>query len=107
MESNQDLNQMSGWYINASESDQKRFRTWLAGMLRVGPATVEFVKVNGEARSMFCTLQPDALPPAPVTESTRTKQPNTDALSVWCVDKQAWRSFRFDSIKSISFNLGD
>jgi hypothetical protein len=100
--------QLSGWYKSAVPAEQKRFRTWLAGMLVVGPATVEFVKADGEVRNMLCTLEPHALPPRPpVTESTRTRKANDEALSVWCVDKQAWRSFRFDSIKSVSFNLGD
>ena len=110
MELLQDPNQLSGWYKSATPAEQKRFRTWLAGMLGVGPATVEFVKANGEVRNMLCTLEPHALPPMPVkevSESIRTRKANDEALSVWCVDKQAWRSFRFDSVKSVSFNLGD
>lgn len=67
---------------------------------------VKFTKVNGELREMPCTLKPDVVPKferkTPVKEST--KESNT--ISVWCTDKQAWRSFRVDSVLDIQVDLG-
>jgi hypothetical protein len=56
---------------------------------------------------MKATLQESVLPEvqqdfgsdAPVRAKSK------DALSVWDVDASGWRSFRWDSIKSIRFDL--
>lgn len=63
---------------------------------------VEFVKVNGEVRSMPCTLKPELIPPQPVVEGKEPKKPNPDVTVVWCTDKQEWRSFRTSSLISIT-----
>ena len=66
--------------------------------LKTGIYRVTFTKVNGEERSMPCTLQDGQVP---VFESKGTKTVNDNVVSAWCTDKQAWRSFRVDSVKSI------
>jgi hypothetical protein len=64
---------------------------------------VEFVKVNGEVRSMPCTLKPDLIPPQqPLAEGKEPKKPNPNVTVVWCTDKKEWRSFRTDSLISIT-----
>lgn len=69
---------------------------------------VEFTKVNGETRSMPCTLKPDVVP-APVAHETNTDNPidfpkvkksNPNVLNVWCTDKKEWRSFRISNFIS-------
>ena len=71
--------------------------------LKNGVCTVTFTKVNGELREMPCTLQEDLVPKyerkTPIKEAA-DKEPAT--LSVWCTDKNAWRSFRIDSVKAIT-----
>ena len=60
---------------------------------------VVFTKVNGEERTMLCTLHESVLPESSVTEST--KKVNPDTISVWDIDNTGWRSFRIDSIKEV------
>lgn len=83
--------------------DKKLIRQQLTDALHKGEVIVEFKKVNGELRSMPCTLRSDLLPPAPKLVEPAPARKHSDAtVSVWCTDKQAWRSFRIDSV--ISFD---
>jgi hypothetical protein len=67
-----------------------------------GKALVEFVKTNGEKRSMICTLKPELIPEKTENENPkRPKQENPDVQPVWDLEKSAWRSFRFDSLTNI------
>lgn len=65
-------------------------------------ATIVFEKADGTLRQMRCTLMSEHLPeykePSPVM-----KRQNDDVLPVWDLEAGGWRSFRIDSIKSISF----
>ena len=72
---------------------------WFRKLLTHGVYDVTFTKVNGETRVMPCTLDPKRLPPAPVKESTRERK--DDTLSVWCVDKQEWRSFKVMNVTEV------
>lgn len=74
---------------------------WLKKLLTQGVYEVTFTKVNGETRTMPCTLDPQRLPAAPIKESANTKVRKEDALSVWCVDKNEWRSFKVMNILEI------
>jgi hypothetical protein len=65
-------------------------------------ATVVFEKADGTLREMRCTLQSDFLPPQLLQENTVTRAENPNILSVWDIDNGGWRSFRMDSIKSIT-----
>ena len=40
----------------------KKEKDWLKGILRSGNVTVEFVKKDGSARTMVCTLNEEAIP---------------------------------------------
>lgn len=67
---------------------------------------VKFTKTNGEERSMWCTLKTELLPPPPeVKEDVEEKKPrkkNDEVISVWDLEKEAWRSFRIDSLITIN-----
>lgn len=65
--------------------------------LRKGKHTVTFTKKDGTKRIMECTLDPDLLPAAPVTES-KPKKINYSVLAVWDLEAKGFRSFRLDSI---------
>jgi hypothetical protein len=77
-------------------------RDQLSDLLRTGECVVEFTKVNGELRTMPCTLKAELIPPTPIVEgkTTRPKSPNSEILSVWCLDKKEWRSFRIANVIS-------
>lgn len=66
---------------------------------------VTFTKVDGELRTMPCTLQDI---PVVVKENAekKTKKPNLENMSVFCTDKQQWRSFKVNNVISITA-LGD
>ncbi|NDG32798.1 DUF2693 domain-containing protein [bacterium] len=84
--------------------DHEMARDWLIGHLRYGPVTVKFKKSNGEEREMNCTLKEGIVVPyQPKTE--KTKKQNPDILPVWDIDKNEWRSFRYDSIIHVTFGI--
>jgi hypothetical protein len=62
--------------------------------------TVSFTKKDGTDREMLCTLAESLIPSdkRPKTENTKFSD---DALRVFDLDKQEWRSFRWDSIKTV------
>jgi len=92
------------YYSNADETERQIFRDWLTSALIREEVTVDFEKVNGEFRSMTCTLQESRLPPA--INKTTQKKANLEVCVVWDCNQQAWRSFRWDRIKRIAFTLG-
>ena len=86
-------------------------RDQLSVLLHTGECVVEFTKVDGSVRSMPCTLNEALLPPSPVhitnTDNPidfpipkREKKSNPDIMSVWCLDKKEWRSFRIANVIS-------
>ena len=63
--------------------------------------TVTFTKINGETRVMPCTLKEDVIP---AVENKGTKKPNDAVVSVWCLDKKEWRSFRVDNVVDLQID---
>lgn len=65
---------------------------------------VTFTKVNGEVRTMPCTLKESAIPTRPVdiaSKSSEKRLRTLDVLSVWCLDKQEWRSFKVANVREV------
>lgn len=75
-------------------------RNWLKGLLADGEITVVFTKTNGDERVMRCTLSESVLPNV---ESVSTRKKSDESISVWDLDENGWRSFRWDSVKEIIF----
>lgn len=63
---------------------------------------VSFTKKDGTERTMRCTLAESAIPTKdqPAKE-TSTRSVPTTSLAVFDLDKQEWRSFRWDSITGV------
>jgi hypothetical protein len=80
--------------------EQKKSIIW--NVLSTSEALVEFTKVNGEHRVMPCTLELSRLPAKILTEGKTEHKGNPDVLRVFCTDKNEWRSFRYDSVISIT-----
>jgi hypothetical protein len=75
----------------------------LIDMLRNNIVTVTFTKVNGEERTMKCTLMAEYVPNAPSNNGqVLLQESESKAVSVWDTEVNGWRSFRVDSVKSIS-----
>lgn len=75
----------------------------IVAMLQSGICEVTFTKVNGELRNMPCTLKSDLLPviDAQNMSESKTRKTNVDNLSVWCTDKNEWRSFKVANVQKI------
>jgi hypothetical protein len=73
----------------------------IRSMLHHGVCEVTFTKVNGDIRTMPCTLDSTLLPPQPLKEFHETRLYKPETLSVWCLDKMEWRSFRVANVTRI------
>lgn len=69
-------------------------------MLRAGPCMVQFTKADGTTRHMKCTLNEELIPPSDPNK-VNVRKHNPDVLPVWDLEKQDWRSFRYDTILEI------
>jgi len=79
----------------------KKGRKWLAGILEQSVVEVTFTKKDGTERVMNCTLLEDYLP-----ETTGVgRSAGSDALAVFDVDADGWRSFRWDSVKAVKLSV--
>jgi hypothetical protein len=67
--------------------------------LQTGKTEIFFKKVNGSIRHMICTLNPDLAPKILLTKGQSSAQ---GVIAVWDLEKNAWRSFRADSIIYLS-----
>lgn len=67
---------------------------------------VKFTKTNGELREMVCTLREDIVVPHD-KKTERVKEVNESVLAVWDCEKNAWRSFRIDSIIDVFVHSED
>lgn len=76
----------------------------LTEMLQKGVVTVEFTKVNGEYRKMEATLKADMMPQVvrEIEEKAVPRKKNEDALSVWDINAEGWRSFRWDKLQTVN-----
>lgn len=101
-------------YQEADDANKHIMRNWVKSLLQKGPATVTFTKADGTDREMRCTLDPThlpeiAVPAGPVdgivTESKPRKKPDEHSLRVFDLDKQEWRSFRFERVRKITAEI--
>ena len=83
----------------------EQFKHWMKGLLNEGNVRVVFTKADGTDREMLCTLKADSIPQSVEAKEKGTRRTSEEAQAVFDVDKQAWRSFRWDSIKEFSFTL--
>lgn len=81
-------------------------REELKELLKNHRCEVTFTKVNGEVRVMPCTLMESDLPALPATTATDSKV-NEETLSVWCLDKKSWRSFRVANVTNVEILKND
>ena len=80
--------------------DNQQFKQWLTGVLRTQILTVVFTKKDGTERVMKCTLKSDVVVPYE-QKTERKKVQNEEIVSVWDVEKSAWRSFNIRTINEV------
>lgn len=92
-----------------TDSEWLKFRGWLTDILQQESVAVTFKKVDGTLREMNCTLSTKLIPKMPVVESTTTNPKkltrvnNPELVTVYDLDKGAWRSFKLRNITNIHF----
>lgn len=93
------LEQQQREYEERNELDRQRVA--IIQGLRNGVVRVEFTKVDGTNRVMICSLNSKYLPETDeVKVSTQSEQKN--AIAVFDLEKNKWRSFRFSSVKGFT-----
>ena len=90
--------------VKTSEIDTKEGREWLKNILREQGITIFFTKKDGTERKMLCTLSENKIPSEKSPKNTG-KAKSDESLAVFDIEKQDWRSFRWDSVKKIEFEV--
>jgi len=72
----------------------------LRTLLTTDVATIVFSKKDGSTRTMICTTMAEYLPEFEVSNEP-LKSNESPIVTVWDLEQNGWRSFRFDSVKSI------
>lgn len=80
-------------------------RNWLISHLKMGPVNVTFLKKDGSKRVMNCTLEESVIPVQEKSSDAKERKVNEEVIPVYDLDKKEWRSFRLDSILTVSFTL--
>ena len=101
-------NEYFSYYANATNEERKEFKKWLQDVMRTEIVNLTFRKTDGTLRNMKCTLVPKLLPEVvePATDKPKRKV-SEDTLAVFDLEKNEWRSFRYDSVTEIKFTLDD
>ena len=89
-----------GW----SEDEKEVFRKWLISHLKYGPVTVYFTKKDGTERKMDCTLKEENIVQYE-KKTERVKTLNEETCPVFDLEKNEWRSFRYDALTKVEFTV--
>ena len=104
-------------YQEADDTGKTVIRDWVRSLLQKQSIIVSFVKADGTVRDMTCTLHWDLIPTDKhpkgqitsvdgiVRESRQRREPDEHSLRVFDLEKQEWRSFRFDRLRKITAEL--
>jgi len=87
--------------FSGDSEDAEIGRKWLIELLENQSVEIIFTKKDGTERTMKCTLMEKYLPET--VGSGKAK--NDEVLAVYDLEKEGWRSFRWDSIKEVHFSL--
>ena len=74
----------------------------IRSLLKDNVLEVVFIKTDGSTREMICTLQESFITPYEKKTDRKQKTESNDVLSVWDIEKHAWRSFQVGSVQTVS-----
>lgn len=83
----------------------KKEKDWLIGLLRSEIVQLTFTKKDGTERIMKCTLAEQKIPAENAPKGTERAK-SDEAVAVFDLENNGWRSFRWDSLTNIEFELG-
>lgn len=83
---------------------EQEIRDQIVSQLKQNKVKVVFTKVDGSQSEMIATLKPELLPVREVVETKevapkKERKVNPDTLTLFNVDKQSWRSVKYDLIE--------
>jgi hypothetical protein len=81
---------------------EPEFKEWFSEYLSENTVTVEFTKKDGEKRRMFCTRDIAKIPVE--QQPSGSKSVATDAMAVWDLEKNGWRSFNLSNLTRIEWS---
>lgn len=71
-------------------------------LLREGSTAIEFLKVDGSMRTMQATLNESMIAyTKPIEGSTTTRKVPEHTCSVWDIQDNAWKSFRWENLRYV------
>lgn len=70
----------------------------LKQLLQKNVLEIKFKKIDGSERVMNCSLQQEIIPISENKTPKKVKPENENVLAVWDLEKNAFRSFRVDSL---------
>jgi hypothetical protein len=80
---------------------------WLKGLLHdtaVQDLRITFTKADGTVRKLLCTLRESAIPEDKLPKGTGSET-SDNTQRVFDLEKNQWRSFRWDSVKYVEFTI--
>jgi len=83
----------------------KKEKDWLIGLLRSEIVQLTFTKKDGTERIMKCTLAEQKIPAENAPKGTERAK-SDETVAVFDLENNGWRSFRWDSLTNIEFELG-
>ena len=86
--------------LNEQQLDELKQSTLAS--LRSNTVKVLFTKQDGSQREMFCTLNEASIPSESLPKTPTVASTSQSAARVFDVEKQQWRSFRWDSVIKVS-----
>ena len=95
--------------VNASRRACLALREDIVQALSENVCEVNFNKVDGSVRKMFCTLNPSIMnidSDGGITKA-KSKEANLDIVKCFDVQAQGWRSFRVESVIDWSIDIFD
>ena len=103
------MSEYGAWSLKkeALQLNEESAKESIRELLRNNALNVTFTKVNGSERKMICTLNGSLVPlvPADPDKPVKARAPRPDVCTVWDLEADGWRSFRFDSITDVSFSV--
>jgi hypothetical protein len=88
--------------------DNDEGKEWLRGILHdetIKDLCITFTKKDGTERKMRPTLIESRIPSEKQPKTETVSQTSGSAIRVFDTEVQEWRSFRWDSITKVSFDL--
>jgi hypothetical protein len=70
----------------------------LKELLQKNVLEIKFKKIDGSERVMNCSLKQEIIPISENKTPKKVKPENENVLAVWDLEKDAFRSFRVDSV---------